>query len=160
MRPIETTYREVKFRSRLEARWARFFDAMEYAWLYERMPVILGDGTSYTPDFFLPKQGCYIEVKPEWPTKLEIDKMRVAARERPLILVIGKPDFTDYWMLFQASDGPDEKNVRLEWRGDHWESGDSEDFFSITYHIAVEKAARARFDGYDEDRETIRSRYR
>lgn len=32
---IPTTYRGVRMRSRLEARWAAFFDALGWAWMYE-----------------------------------------------------------------------------------------------------------------------------
>lgn len=35
MRPIETKYKGCRFRSRLEARWAVFFDALEIKWWYE-----------------------------------------------------------------------------------------------------------------------------
>ena len=34
-KPIETTYNGVRLRSRLEARWAVFFDALGVKWLYE-----------------------------------------------------------------------------------------------------------------------------
>ena len=35
MRPIETNYRGCRFRSRIEARWAVFFDALGFEWWYE-----------------------------------------------------------------------------------------------------------------------------
>lgn len=43
-----TKYNRVKFRSRLEARWAAFFDLIEWEWLYE--PI---DLSSWVPDFQL-----------------------------------------------------------------------------------------------------------
>jgi hypothetical protein len=32
---IPTTYRNTTFRSRLEARWAAFFDLVDWSWVYE-----------------------------------------------------------------------------------------------------------------------------
>ena len=45
---IPTTYSGVKMRSRLEARWAAFFDRMGWSWQYE--PI---DLAGYIPDFIL-----------------------------------------------------------------------------------------------------------
>lgn len=54
MKAIETIYKWYRFRSRLEARWAVFFDAMGIEWEYEPEGFALDDGTNYLPDFFLP----------------------------------------------------------------------------------------------------------
>ncbi len=54
---IPTRYAGVEFRSRLEAKWAAFFDLLEWKWEYE--PIDL-DG--YIPDFVINKR--LIEVKP------------------------------------------------------------------------------------------------
>ena len=51
MKAIETVYRGYRFRSRLEARWAVFFDAMDFDWEYEVEGFVLDDGTHYLPDF-------------------------------------------------------------------------------------------------------------
>lgn len=59
-RGIETPYAGHVFRSRLEARWAAFFDLMGWRWTYE--PIDL-DG--YIPDFILDfKAPLLVEVKP------------------------------------------------------------------------------------------------
>lgn len=60
---IETEYNGYKFRSRLEARWAVFFDDMEYEYQYEPEGYTFDDGTKYLPDFYLPGVGYYVEVK-------------------------------------------------------------------------------------------------
>jgi hypothetical protein len=62
---LETTYRGQKFRSRLEARFAIFFDALNCEWQYEPEGFQLPSG-NYLPDFYLPKVegGTWIEVKP------------------------------------------------------------------------------------------------
>lgn len=61
MRPIETKYNGYTFRSRLEARWAAFFDILEWRWEYEPTEF---DG--WVPDFVLfgKKQNVFVEVKP------------------------------------------------------------------------------------------------
>lgn len=55
---IETRYNGVNFRSRLEARWAAFFDMLEWKWSYEPF-----DLNGWIPDFFI-EQTLLIEVKP------------------------------------------------------------------------------------------------
>lgn len=65
---IETKYKGYRFRSRLEARWAVFFDALAIKWEYEPEGFVLSDGTRYLPDFYLPTfnhYGMYVEVKPD-----------------------------------------------------------------------------------------------
>jgi hypothetical protein len=67
MRPIETLYRGYRFRSRLEARWAVFFQTLGVPWLYEPEGFTLPSGKYYLPDFrlrlFYP-EAFWVEVKP------------------------------------------------------------------------------------------------
>jgi hypothetical protein len=51
MKAIETVYKGYRFRSRLEARWAVFFDALGLQWEYEPQGFDLGKGRLYLPDF-------------------------------------------------------------------------------------------------------------
>lgn len=53
MKPIETEYKGYRFRSRLEARWAIFFDACNVRWEYEPEGFVLDNGLFYLPDFLL-----------------------------------------------------------------------------------------------------------
>ena len=53
MKPIETEYKGYRFRSRLEAKWAVFFDTCGVKWEYEPEGFDLGDGLYYLPDFLL-----------------------------------------------------------------------------------------------------------
>lgn len=53
IKPIQTEYRGYLFRSRLEARWAVFFDACGTDWEYEPEGYDLGNGIHYLPDFLL-----------------------------------------------------------------------------------------------------------
>jgi len=64
MTPIPTDYKDIRFRSKLEAQWAVFFDACRIKWQYELQPFDLGGGLSYLPDFFLPELSTWLEVKP------------------------------------------------------------------------------------------------
>lgn len=50
VKAIETSYKGYRFRSRLEARWAVFFDAMGVKWQYELEGYQAGS-ISYLPDF-------------------------------------------------------------------------------------------------------------
>ena len=64
IKAIETVYNGYRFRSRLEARWAVFFDAMGIGYQYEPEGFILSNKQPYLPDFYLPTLGIYVEVKP------------------------------------------------------------------------------------------------
>ena len=63
IKAIETLYNGYRFRSRLEARWAVFFDAAGVKYEYEPEGFDLGDGIYYLPDFYLPDLNYYAEVK-------------------------------------------------------------------------------------------------
>ena len=62
MKAIETIYKGYRFRSRLEARWAVFFDKMGIKFEYEKEGYEKGD-YRYLPDFYLPQYGMHVEVK-------------------------------------------------------------------------------------------------
>ena len=68
-KPIQTAYKGYRFRSRLEARWAVFFNACGVDWEYEPEGYDLGDGLLYLPDFLLhgvegrAPSDLYVEVK-------------------------------------------------------------------------------------------------
>lgn len=71
---IETDYEGYRFRSRTEARWAVFFDALEIEWEYEPEGFHLGKHRRYLPDFLLPTigvNGTWLEVKGQDPTAAE-----------------------------------------------------------------------------------------
>ena len=65
IKAIETTYKGYRFRSRLEARWAVFFDVLRIEWEYEKEGFVVGPNqdVSYLPDFFLPESNTWVEVK-------------------------------------------------------------------------------------------------
>ncbi len=79
MKIIETYYNGNRFRSRLEARWAVFLDAVGLGFRYEQEGFDLY-GVWYLPDFWLPALDCWLEIKPVVPMKPEQDKARRLAQ--------------------------------------------------------------------------------
>jgi len=66
IKAIETKYKGYRFRSRLEARWAVFMDSLQQEWIYEPEGYHLNSGM-YLPDFYLPDNDMWIEIKPYSP---------------------------------------------------------------------------------------------
>jgi hypothetical protein len=64
IKAIDTIYNGYKFRSRLEARWAVFFDSLFIKYEYEKEGYDL-NGEWYLPDFWMPDWNCWIEIKPK-----------------------------------------------------------------------------------------------
>lgn len=76
IKAIETRYAGCRFRSRLEARWAVFFDAMGMEWQYEPEGFELPSGW-YLPDFYLPAGDMWGSA--HWA---EVKGVKVSERER------------------------------------------------------------------------------
>lgn len=80
MKAIETVYKNYKFRSRLEARWAVFFDALGIEWDYESEGYEFSDGTRYLPDFLIKEKdnesNWFVEVKGNLDDEVGIKKAR------------------------------------------------------------------------------------
>ena len=78
IKPIETRYKGYRMRSRTEARWAVFFDALGIEWEYESEGYDTGEHGWYLPDFAVIFRGrkMLMEVKAVYPTDLEIKKAR------------------------------------------------------------------------------------
>lgn len=148
IKPIETLYRGYRFRSRLEARWAVFFDVAGIAWQYEpegfdltnvkvprryesdlesqlndRLleldlePVRVWNEPEdmqayaplwYLPDFYLPEQEYWVEVKPTFPTEREILLMK------RLVMATGKDGYF-FYDTTTPSEQIDDREERLPW---------------------------------------------
>jgi hypothetical protein len=101
--PIETLYAGYRFRSRLEARWAVFFDTLGIRWEYEPEGFVLG-GRPYLPDFLLHLPGgpqAYAEVKRDGVDDYEGEHvwlLRQLARQTgiPCVLLVGAPAYRIY----------------------------------------------------------------
>ena len=100
MKVIETMYNGYRFRSRLEARWAVFFDTLGIRYEYEKEGYELDNGVCYLPDFWLPALHCWIEIKAERPTYEEAEKARLLAKgtQKPVFILYGelKPNRFDF----------------------------------------------------------------
>lgn len=86
VRPPEPVYEPIQtyafghhFRSRLEARWSTFFSSLNVPWHYEMEGFELGVGVRYLPDFWLPQQDCWVEIKGAMPTAEEERKAALLA---------------------------------------------------------------------------------
>lgn len=66
MDAIETWYAGCHFRSRIEARWAVFYDKLKIPWEYEKEGYHLPSG-DYLPDFWFPEQKFWVEIKGKEP---------------------------------------------------------------------------------------------
>lgn len=119
---IETKYNGYRFRSRLEARWAVFFDSCDIEYEYEPEGFANYElEEKYLPDFYLPKYGVFAEVKPSTDnSKLSLAKA-VRFVESGIIkkLLILPPfpqpceQYDGYWfsMLFKEGDNTCAKRV-------------------------------------------------
>lgn len=125
--PIETEYGGHRFRSRLEARWAVFFDqvGLDYEYEYEGFEM---DGIRYLPDFYIPSLDRWFEIKGKPLRKEELNKCEEFCRRLDnenikFSILIGSPvscavkidDF--YGILEYVWEWPSEKfpdNYRIE----------------------------------------------
>lgn len=82
--PKETVYAGYRFRSRLEARWAAFFDLLGWKWDYE--PIDFG---TWSPDFAIyGNQTVYVEVKPITDFSNEVaEKINGSGCVKPALIV-------------------------------------------------------------------------
>jgi hypothetical protein len=98
MKPIPTTYDGVQFRSRLEARWALFFDQLNILWQYEPF-VIERNGKEYKPDFIvfniLFKEILLVEIKPLEPNDEYVSYLKKIRdpKKKEFLILIGEPKF-------------------------------------------------------------------
>jgi hypothetical protein len=82
---IPTVYRGVQYRSRLEAKWAAFFDLL--GWPYQYEPFDLG---GWIPDFLLMgRVPVLVEVKPVFEFPQDVAAKIVAARPEQETMIVG-----------------------------------------------------------------------
>lgn len=108
MQSIDTFYNGNYFRSRLEARWAYFFDALGLKYQYEPEG-FKSNGNYYLPDFFLPdcflrkfSIGVYVEIKPDSYPSNDIPASEWFSK--PLCLFKGTPDKMEGYQLGRGWD--------------------------------------------------------
>jgi len=92
---IPTIYNDVPFRSRLEARWAVFFDGLQTPWEYEPENYLTELGP-YLPDFYLPELDKFFIVKgdslPEEEERKCYEVARMTGKE-VIMAIGGMPQF-------------------------------------------------------------------
>jgi hypothetical protein len=112
IKAIPTVYRGIVFRSRNEARWAVFLDELDIDWIYEpegwelREPHEDGRPIRYIPDFYLPNDQMFFEVKRAFETVTEDETIRAwqkcsllaEASRVPVILAGGPPAYSAHWV--------------------------------------------------------------
>ena len=109
-RGIPTNFQGIRFRSRLEATWARFFDSLGWKWEYE--PV---DFNGWIPDFGLygKNQKIYVEVKPVVCFPKDVSEKLEASGCLDEILIVGET------MPCSSIDGDEWDSVILGWLGEN-----------------------------------------
>lgn len=98
---IETVYNGYRFRSRLEARWAVFFDELGLDYEYEKEGFELPMGR-YLPDFWIADWLAWVEIKPErkWDSAAWLKCVALArATGYPCLLLLGSPWPDEYFIL-------------------------------------------------------------
>lgn len=109
IKPIETKYNGYRFRSRLEARWAVFFDSMEIAYEYELQGFDLGQGRRYLPDFYLPDFGLHVEIKPARDVIDEQFVFKISSfaieHGNSTLLVVGTPGNEEMFLVDRKLEG-------------------------------------------------------
>lgn len=113
MTPIQTQYNGYLFRSRIEARWAVFFDALDIKYYYEHEGFNLPNKGYYLPDFYLPEMGVFIEVKGEYPSIEErLKALELAFETGCLVCIVfgGIPSPDEY---FWIDSGTEKRNYML-----------------------------------------------
>lgn len=139
---IETRYKGYRFRSRLEARWAVFFDTLGVQWEYEKEGYELPSGR-YLPDFWLPQVGMWGEVKAtgfteeEWRKCWELAK----ATGHSVLMLAGSPAAEPY----RAVEGNDLET----WLGD---ANDVQEWLA-EYVLTPDHLEEGRFYSSPEDRD-------
>lgn len=114
---IETMYSSYRMRSRLEARWAVFFDFLDIPWEYEKEGYEI-NGVRYLPDFWLPEQEIFVEIKGQiMPAESEFQKCSdlSTASKHPVYMFAGPIP------LIQEDAPPDK--LEIEYNGYHFLNG-------------------------------------
>lgn len=150
--PIDTEYKGYFFRSRLEARWAVFFEKMGWFWRYEVEGFKLPSG-NYLPDFYFPDIDVYAEVKPKRLNEEELKKCKELSERHnkiensiDVLLLEGEPHWKEYRTL---SNGEISHDVVLMPMSDKYYPffyGSFDKYFMSETYKSIIYAKSARFE--------------
>jgi len=85
IKPHWDKYKDTNMRSSWEIKYAKYLDKLGINWRYEFKTFDLGN-TTYTPDFYLPNQDLYIEIK-GWSSDVFIKKFKLFKKLYPKIKI-------------------------------------------------------------------------
>lgn len=155
LKAIETIYpwpNGYRFRSRLEARYAVFFDALNVSYEYEKEGYNLDSAGWYLPDFWLPNARVWYEIKPEDFTPAEEAKCRALYQVTgyPVMQAIGVPaTYEDLAVTLSGAGAPSRSvsnDAMLRQLFSYYGYKSHPAQFRQTYNNAVRAARQARFE--------------
>lgn len=106
IKSIPTKYKNYKFRSRTEARYAIYFDALGVKWDYELEGYELPSGKLYLPDFYFKDYDVFGEIK---PSNFESDPKHsefVLSSGKSLLIFTGPPSDAQADFLWKEGSYP------------------------------------------------------
>ena len=160
MQPIETHYNGYRFRSRLEARWAVFFDAIGQPYIYEPEGFVFEDGTCYLPDFYLEKvsgrgtRNIFVEVKGVL-NSYDLHKVEMFSRHKPIIIFGQIPNYSGSSWYDAFRDDMDDNIYNLAYSEGDWYWAEPKasthgglvlDYPDDRYSYVDERMTRAAYD--------------
>lgn len=146
--PVPTVYAGTRFASTLEADWAATFDKLGWYWQYEPMAVKLLNGDYYRPDFYLPAQRVWCEVK--GPHDERLDKPKQLQKtlsydawewESWLVVILRPPGPGETAVWHGTSEAQDIVLVRCV-ECDHYCFMDYAGIWTCRHHIDIGKVPR------------------
>lgn len=149
IKAIPVKYKGVTFKSKLEARWAIFFDSLHVEWNYELESFELPTKW-YIPDFWLPEWKVWFEVKPSLASIEEKTKARELCEATGYTVLISEGAPSLRWQgtsvsYYKVCPPPEDYfNEDVEWGRHSGRDGD----------IIFDKA-----DFLEEDRKFLFSKY-
>ena len=147
IKAIQTAYKGYHFRSRLEARYAVFFDALGLEWEYEPEGFDLGDGVYYLPDFLIKTIAgdVYVEVKGGLKNGSDLDvvdrlKILSLVEKMPLgccVYILGDMPKEGFSHIFTRISKPNNQFVIFKAKMVYWfaDYGITEDAGSGTWRV-------------------------
>jgi hypothetical protein len=107
---LPTVWNGIPFRSRLEARWAVFFDSMKPRIVYEYEPELIGTPYgAYLPDFWLPELHTFFIVKGNGMDEQEKAKCDWIGKQGYGVFIADRRELPQTFQLWSGPFDPDER---------------------------------------------------